>query len=130
MRKSVTLGVVAILCGMAAVRSIDRIALGQAGSTGGTIGKTDKSVSGGDAEVTSGNFSISPNVSGGVHNMRDGPGISHSLVIAIPAGSSGVSLGRCQESDDRRTTQPWCRADWHGYSGWISLSGIVGAGLR
>jgi hypothetical protein len=45
MRKSVTLAVVAISC-LIALLAVDRVALGQAGSTGGTIGKTDKSVSG------------------------------------------------------------------------------------
>jgi len=36
-----------IICVMLALLAADRIALAQAGSTGGTIGKTDKSVSGG-----------------------------------------------------------------------------------
>lgn len=47
MRKPVTLGIVAISC-LIALPAADRIALAQAGSTGGTIGKTDKSASGGD----------------------------------------------------------------------------------
>jgi hypothetical protein len=47
MRKSVTLGIVCITCLIAFVAT-DRIALGQAGSTGGTIGKTDKAASGGE----------------------------------------------------------------------------------
>jgi bifunctional non-homologous end joining protein LigD len=41
-------GIVCIICLIALVAT-DRIAFAQAGSTGGTIGKTDKSVSGGDA---------------------------------------------------------------------------------
>ena len=45
MRKPVTLGIVAISC-LIALLAVNRIALGQAGSIGGTIGKTDKSVSG------------------------------------------------------------------------------------
>ena len=50
MRKSVTLGIVGISC-LIVLLSTNRIALGQAGSTGGTIGKSDKSASGGE-EVT------------------------------------------------------------------------------
>lgn len=49
MRKSVTLGIVTIIC-FFALLAVDRIALGQAGSTGGTIGKQDKSVSGGEEQ--------------------------------------------------------------------------------
>jgi hypothetical protein len=47
MRKSVALGIVVISC-LIALLSTNRIALGQAGSTGGTLGKTDKSASGRD----------------------------------------------------------------------------------
>jgi hypothetical protein len=39
---------IAAMCGLAALIGVGKTALGQAGSTGGTIGKTDKSVSGGD----------------------------------------------------------------------------------
>jgi hypothetical protein len=46
-RKFVNLIVVAITCSTA-LPAIDRIALGQAGSIGGTVGKTDKSASGGE----------------------------------------------------------------------------------
>ena len=49
MHKPVTLGIVAIGCLIGLVAT-DRIALGQAGSVGGTIGKTDKSVSGGEEQ--------------------------------------------------------------------------------
>jgi hypothetical protein len=49
MRKPGTLGTVAIVC-LIALLAVERIALGQAGSIGGTIGKTDKSVSGGEEE--------------------------------------------------------------------------------
>jgi hypothetical protein len=41
MRKSVALGIVGIICSIALLAT-DRIAQGQAGSTGGTLGKTDK----------------------------------------------------------------------------------------
>ena len=50
MRKPVTLGIVYIMCFIPSLAT-DRIALGQAGSIGGTIGKTDKSASGGEEVV-------------------------------------------------------------------------------
>lgn len=75
--------------------------------------------------LTSGNYSVSPSVSGGVHNMRDGPGIGHNLIVGIPARSSGVSLGECRDPDDGRSKNLWCRAEWNGYLGWVSRSGIV-----
>jgi hypothetical protein len=80
--------------------------------------------------ATSGSYRIRSDVSGGIHNMRTGPGTGHRLVVSIPAGSSGVALGECREPDDGRSTQRWCRASWKGHSGWISRSGIVGATLR
>jgi hypothetical protein len=39
---------IAAMCGLAALIGVCKTALAQAGSTGGTIGKTDKSVSGGE----------------------------------------------------------------------------------
>jgi hypothetical protein len=41
---------IAVICGWAALFGADQAALGQAGSTGGTIGKTDKSASGGEGD--------------------------------------------------------------------------------
>jgi len=38
---------IAVVCCFAALVGVDRTALAQAGSTGGTLGKTDKSASGG-----------------------------------------------------------------------------------
>jgi hypothetical protein len=49
MRKSVNLSTFSIIC-LIALLPTDRIALGQAGSTGGTLGKTDKSASGGEEQ--------------------------------------------------------------------------------
>ena len=48
MRKPVTLGIIAISC-LIALLANGRVALAQAGSIGGTVGKTDKSASGGEA---------------------------------------------------------------------------------
>jgi hypothetical protein len=39
---------IAVVCCLIALFRADRTALAQAGSTGGTLGKTDKSASGGD----------------------------------------------------------------------------------
>jgi hypothetical protein len=50
MRKSVTLDVASIIC-LIALFATNRVALGQAGSIGGTVGKTDKSASGGQEEA-------------------------------------------------------------------------------
>jgi hypothetical protein len=47
MVKSVTLDIATIIC-LIALLAVDWMAFAQAGSTGGTIGKTDKSVSGGE----------------------------------------------------------------------------------
>jgi hypothetical protein len=47
--KPVTLGTIGMICLMALL-AVDRGAFAQAGSTGGTIGKTDKSVSGGQEQ--------------------------------------------------------------------------------
>jgi hypothetical protein len=47
MRKSITICAITI-CSMAALLPADTAALAQAGSTGGTLGKTDKSASGGE----------------------------------------------------------------------------------
>jgi hypothetical protein len=52
MRKSVTLGIVGISC-LIALLVVDRTAFAQAGSTGGTVGKSDKSISGGKVESDS-----------------------------------------------------------------------------
>jgi hypothetical protein len=56
MRKPVTLGTVCIICLMTLLAA-DRGAFAQAGSTGGTIGKTDKSVSGGEEQTPEHNTS-------------------------------------------------------------------------
>jgi hypothetical protein len=48
MRKSITICAITGICSMVALFPAATTALAQAGSTGGTIGKTDKSVSGGE----------------------------------------------------------------------------------
>jgi hypothetical protein len=48
MRKFITICAIVSVCSIIALPLTDTTALAQAGSTGGTIGKTDKSASGGD----------------------------------------------------------------------------------
>ena len=64
-------------------------------------------------------------MSGGVQNLRSGPGLSHSLVVAIPAGAGHVTIEQCQPGDDGRTRYNWCRAAWNGHRGWISSCCLV-----
>lgn len=68
-------------------------------------------------------YRVLPNVSGGVQNLRSGPAVRYSLVAAIPAGATGITLGACRASEDG--TRPWCAAQWRHYSGFISSCCIV-----
>lgn len=70
-------------------------------------------------------YSIRENVSLGVQNMRTGPGVRYSLVVGVPAGAGGVTIGSCVAPDDRSSRHPWCRAQWRGHSGWISSCCLV-----
>jgi TIR domain len=68
-------------------------------------------------------FRVLANVSGGVQNLRSGPALKYPLVVAIPAGATGITLGTCRAAEDN--TRPWCQATWRTYSGWISSCCIV-----
>ena len=68
-------------------------------------------------------YRILPNVSGGIQNMRTGPATKYPVVVAIPAGSTGITISGCQKSED--STRPWCAANWRSYSGWLSSCCIV-----
>jgi uncharacterized membrane protein YgcG len=68
-------------------------------------------------------YRVLPNVSQGVQNLRSGPGVKYPIVVAIPAGSTGITIGACRKSDDG--TRPWCPANWRSHSGWISSCCIV-----
>jgi hypothetical protein len=48
MRGGISIGAVIVICSLAVLAGTGQTALAQAGSTGGTIGKTDKSISGTD----------------------------------------------------------------------------------
>jgi len=68
-------------------------------------------------------YRVLANVSGGVQNLRSGPAVRYSLVVAIPAGATGITLGACRPAEDG--TRPWCAAKWRTYSGFISTCCIV-----
>ena len=80
------------------------------------------------AELLPGSYTIASDTSGGSLNMRSGPGQGHSIVVAIPAGSNGVTIDQCRSPDDGKSRYDWCSAKWNGYSGWVSSSGIVREG--
>jgi hypothetical protein len=68
-------------------------------------------------------YRVLTNVSGRVQNLRSGPALKYPLVVAIPAGATGITLGTCRAAEDN--TRPWCQATWRNYSGWISSCCIV-----
>ena len=70
-------------------------------------------------------YRVLPKVAGGVQNLRAGPSTVYNIVVAIPEGSTGITLGTCRPPEDGKTTRPWCAASWRGYSGWISSCCIV-----
>jgi len=65
-------------------------------------------------------YAVKQDVSEGILNMRDGPGTRHRLIVSIPAGSGGLSVGECRSPDDGTGHFKWCRASWSGRTGWIS----------
>ena len=70
-------------------------------------------------------YRVLPKVAGGVQNLRAGPSTAYNIVVAIPEGSTGITIGTCRPPEDGKTTRPWCAASWRGYSGWISSCCIV-----
>ena len=68
-------------------------------------------------------YRVLANVSGGVQNLRRGPALHYPVVIALPAGASGITLGACRPADD--ATRPWCAAKWRTYEGFISSCCII-----
>jgi TIR domain len=68
-------------------------------------------------------YRVLPNVSGGVQNLRGGPAVKYPVVVAIPAGATGIAIGACFPAEDN--TRPWCAATWQDHSGYISSCCIV-----
>ncbi len=70
-------------------------------------------------------YSVPDSISGGVLNMRRGPGTGHALVVAIPKGSSGVEVDSCRAPDDGQSGFDWCNVKWGSYTGWVSSNGLI-----
>jgi len=64
-------------------------------------------------------YRVLGNVSQGIHNFP--------LVISMPAGATGLTVGRCQPPKDSRSGHNWCEVKWREFSGWTSACCIVDA---
>ncbi len=72
-------------------------------------------------------YFVSPSASGGILNMRDGPGAHHRLIVAIPANAGGLRIFACRAADDGLSRFSWCRANWNSRKGWVSSCCILKA---
>jgi hypothetical protein len=70
-------------------------------------------------------YRVLGNVSQGIHNMRRGPGTNFPLVTSMPAGATGITIGRCQPPKDGRSGHNWCEVKWREFSGWASACCMV-----
>jgi len=70
-------------------------------------------------------YTVSSSASGGVLNMRAGPGTRHPIVVGIPVGAKGITGGNCRPSDDGKSQNKWCRVEWRGFKGWASSCCLV-----
>lgn len=80
-----------------------------------------------DDAAFKGSYRIKSDVSEGILNMRIGPGVAHSLIAAIPAGSGGIARGECRLPDDGRGRIDWCRVRWKNFVGWVFSGDLVEA---
>jgi hypothetical protein len=69
-------------------------------------------------------YTVPNDVSAGHMNMRNGPGVNHSLVGAIPAGAT-VNGSRCVPRDDGVRGADWCLVSFNGMTGWVSQAGLM-----
>ncbi len=60
----------------------------------------------------------------GILNLRDGPGIGHALILAMPAGSIVRQVGGCVKGDDNVSRYKWCNVELNGSAGWASAYGL------
>ncbi len=65
-------------------------------------------------------FHVPSTVAAGVAVLRNGPGVNHDAIVSVPPGASGIRIGQCVAADDGISQRNWCRANWRGYSGWLS----------
>lgn len=70
-------------------------------------------------------YRVLDNVSQGIHNMRSGPGTNFPLVVSMPAGATGLVIGKCRAPQDKRSAHRWCEVTWRGRKGWTSACCIV-----
>ena len=70
-------------------------------------------------------FKVWEGVSGGVLNLRSGPGMDHEVIVSISAGSTGLDVDTCRFSDDSTSKNQWCHVIWKGNSGWVSACCIT-----
>jgi uncharacterized protein YraI len=70
-------------------------------------------------DATSRVFRVQDNVSQGILNMRAGPGANTRVVVAIPAGTGDLRVGRCHPPQDN-SRHPWCEVQWKEYRGFVS----------
>lgn len=66
-------------------------------------------------------------ISGGVLNIRTGPGTNYALVGAAPAGTVFKWDGRatCTARRDGIRGADWCRVNYNGAFGWASRAGLM-----
>lgn len=68
---------------------------------------------------------VKHSVSLGYLNMRSGPGTNYSVVVRVPAGSTGVRItGSCVRAQDGSSKYPFCKVEWKGHRGWLSSNGL------
>jgi hypothetical protein len=101
---------IATICALAALVSTDQTALAQAGSTGGTLGKTDKSASGGEESSPSGGRRVSPAASR--HPQRNAEGNGKQRTYQNPT-VDGLRVDYCLGTQSMGCGNPaagaWCR---------------------
>jgi uncharacterized protein YecT (DUF1311 family) len=70
-------------------------------------------------------FSVKADVSGGVLNLRDGPGVNTQILVALPAGANGIEMtGQCVDLG-KPYAAAWCPVKWLGHEGWLSACCIT-----
>jgi hypothetical protein len=95
--------IVAVVCSLAALFAADRIAFAQAGSIGGTVGKTDKSASGGEEPSSPARHRLKRNTSPQIQSGISGIQITSATLGAncgAPHGNvTGKVGGMCNGKD-------------------------------
>lgn len=63
----------------------------------------------------------------GFMNVRSGPGVNYSLLGTVPNGTRYEWPGRptCVRRQDGIAGAPWCKVNYNGQGGWISMAGLM-----